>query len=101
MKSLSELEKITLKALDTTFLYEVETSADDNGGHCFGDLNYAYIYLSRVLKKQTNPDLFECGDFVKIGYIQLSIHFIGNEGEKIPLVLYARKNDTEFIEMVI
>ena len=101
MKSLSELEKITLKALDTTFLYEVETSADDDGGHYFGDLKYAYIYLSRVLKKQTNPDLFECDDFDKIGYIQLSIHFIDNEGEKIPLVLYARKNDTEFIEMVI
>ena len=101
MKSLSELEKITLKALDTTILYEVETSADDDGGHYFGDLKYAYIYLSRVLKKQTNPDLFECDDFDKIGYIQLSIHFIDNEGEKIPLVLYARKNDTEFIEMVI
>ena len=101
MKKLSELEKITLKALESTIQYEVETSADTDGGYYFSDLNNAYLHLSHILKAQTNPELFECDDFNKIGYIQISIHFIDNEIEKIPLVLYARKNDTEFIEIPI
>lgn len=98
MKSLSELRKMTTSALESTVLFEVETNTDIDGGWYFNHLDEAYIYLSRVLKAQTNTKLFECVDFTKIGYIRLSIHFVDKPAGILPLVQYVRKSDTEFIE---
>ena len=101
MKSLSELKSIVLNALDDTILYEVETSIDTDGGYYFSSLEDAFNYLSRVIKAQTNTELFECEDFEKIDYIQVTIHFSDNNNENMILLSYVRKNDTEFIETVL
>ncbi len=98
MKSLSELRKMVTSALESTVLFEVETNTDTDGGWYFNHLDEAYIHLSRVLKAQTNTNLFECDDFTKIDYIRLSIHFVDKPTEILPVVQYTRKSDTEFIE---
>ena len=101
MKSLSELKSIVLNALDDTILYEVESSLDTDGGYYFSSLDDAYNYLTRVIKAQTNTELFDCDDFEKIDYIQVILHFSDNNNENISLLSYARKNDTEFNETVL
>lgn len=100
MKSFAELSKIATDAMETTIEYEVETDADKDGGWYFSKLSDAYLYLSNILRRQTDIEFFECEDFDKIDYIRLAIHFIDND-EILPIVQYTRKSDTEFIEMVL
>ena len=101
MKTVSELRKITLNALESKILFEVETSVDNDGGYCFSSIDDAYNYVERVIKAQTNTELFKCDDFEKINYIQITMHFIENANEITPLALFARKNDTEFFESIL
>lgn len=100
MKSFAELSKIATDAMETIIEYEVETDADKDGGWYFSKLSDAYLYLSNILRRQTDIEFFECEGFDKIDYIRLAIRFIDND-EILPIVQYTRKSDTEFIEMVL
>lgn len=101
MKSLAELRTLATEALENTVEYEVETNLDTDGGYYFSDLNNAYIYLARTLKRQTDVEFLECADFEKIDYIRVAMHFVDIDKDIIPLVGYARKSDTEFHETVL
>ena len=98
MKTLAELNAmITVKErLRAEFI--VETSLDTHSVSRFYDLSDAFIYLSSVLREQTDVELFEREDFEEIDYINLAIHYIDDNKVK-SLVTLIRKNDTEFIEI--
>lgn len=100
MKSYDEFQKFVAETLTglTGIEYEVETNLDDDGGCYFSNLQDAYNYLLSTLKKQTDTKFFECGDFEKINYIRVAIHFVAYDADIIPLVGYIRKSDNEFHE---
>ena len=101
MNSFAELTKITTDAMMSTIQYEVETDADKDGGWYFSKLSDAYLYLSNILRQQTDIEFLECEDFEIINYIRVAIHFINYDGDIIPLVNYRRKSPTEFLETVL
>ena len=101
MKSFTELSKIVTDAMEATIVYEVETDINKDGGWYFSKLSEAYLYLSNILRQQTDIKFFECEDFEEIAYIRVAIHFVNDERDIIPLVDYVRKSPTEFLETVL
>lgn len=97
MKTLAELNAMITVKERLRCGFVVETSLDTDGGAHFYDLSDAFIYLSSVLREQTDVELFDREDFEEIDYIILAIHYIDNKVK--PLVKLIRKNDTEFIEI--
>lgn len=93
---------------ELAYSYAVETDVDNDGGLpfstleepvlLFSTLKEALVFLSAILCKQTNADLFDCEDFKKINYIQISMHIYDINTKIIKLSEYRRKSDTEFIK---
>lgn len=118
MKTYDDLMKKATKEFETaykcaeekelTYSYAVETNVDNDGSlpfstleePCllFSTLKEAVVFLSAILCKQTNADLFDCEDFKKINYIQISMRIYDIDTKIIKLAEYRRKSDTEFIE---
>jgi hypothetical protein len=98
MKTLAELNAMVTAKERLRCEFVVETSIDTDGGTHFYDLSDAFVYLSSVLREQTDVELFDREDFEEIDYIILTIHFIDDNKVK-PLVKLIRKDDIEFIEI--
>ena len=76
METYDDLMKKATKEFEIAYSYAVETDVDNDGGLpfstleepvlLFSTLKEALVFLSAILCKQTNADLFDCEDFKKI-----------------------------------